>query len=77
MAYSSIILKKGKQEPLLRKHPWIFSGAIHHHEGEVNVGDIVAVYSFDRQLMGYGLFEEGSLAVKMISFETSPDEEDF
>jgi len=54
-----------------------FSGAIHHHEGEVNVGDIVAVYSFDRQLMGYGLFEEGSLAVKMISFETSPDEEDF
>lgn len=68
MAYSSIILKKENKSFFIAKHPWIFSGAIHHHEGEVNVGDIVAAYSFDRQLMGYGLFEEGSLAVKMISF---------
>jgi 23S rRNA (cytosine1962-C5)-methyltransferase len=75
--YSSIILKKGKEEPVLRKHPWIFSGAIAHSEGEVQAGDIVAVLSHDRKLLGYGLLEEGSIAVKMISFGTSPIEKDF
>jgi len=26
--YKEVILKKNKEESILRKHPWIFSGAI-------------------------------------------------
>ena len=28
-----IHLKRGKEESLQRFHPWIFSGAVHHIEG--------------------------------------------
>lgn len=29
-----VILRKGKEESLLRRHPWIFSGAIDHIRAE-------------------------------------------
>ena len=35
-----VILRKGKEESLKRFHPWIFSGAVHHIEGEPAEGDI-------------------------------------
>jgi elongation factor P len=42
----TIILRKGKEESLGRFHPWIFSGAIHHTEGDkLEEGDIVEVVS--------------------------------
>ena len=38
--YKNLYLKKGKEESLERFHPWIFSGAIHHIEGEPEEGDV-------------------------------------
>ncbi|MCF8305337.1 MAG: class I SAM-dependent methyltransferase [Ignavibacteriales bacterium] len=40
-----IILKKGKERSLLRKHPWIFSGAIEKSENDIAVGETVEVLS--------------------------------
>jgi len=40
-----IILKKGKERSLLRKHPWIFSGAIEKSESDIAVGETVEVFS--------------------------------
>jgi 23S rRNA (cytosine1962-C5)-methyltransferase len=49
-----IILKKGKEKPLLRGHPWIFSGAVAKMEGAVSPGDLGEVYSKDGQFFGVG-----------------------
>jgi 23S rRNA (cytosine1962-C5)-methyltransferase len=49
-----IILKKGKDKPLLRGHPWVFSGAVAKVEGEVSLGDIGEVYSKGGEFLGLG-----------------------
>ena len=47
MAITKIFLRRGKEESLQRRHPWIFSGAIYNIEGnaELAEGDIVDLYS--------------------------------
>lgn len=58
----------------MRRHPWIFSGAIARKEGSISTGDVVAVADFKGKILGYGLYEEGSLQVRMIGFgERVPD----
>ena len=42
---TKIILKKGREDSLLRFHPWVFSGAIAQIVGEPAEGDIVGVFS--------------------------------
>ncbi|PIV19963.1 MAG: 23S rRNA (cytosine(1962)-C(5))-methyltransferase RlmI [Deltaproteobacteria bacterium CG_4_8_14_3_um_filter_45_9] len=49
-----IILKKGREKPVLRGHPWVFSGAVAKVEGEVSPGDIGEVYSKEGQFLGLG-----------------------
>ena len=49
-----IVLKKGKEKPLLRGHPWVFSGAVGKVEGEVSPGDVGEVYSREGQFLGLG-----------------------
>ena len=38
-----ITLKRGKEESLLRFHPWVFSGAIKQAEEGIEEGEIVEV----------------------------------
>ena len=40
-----VILKPSKEKSLLRKHPWIFSGAIKKIEDGIKDGDIVEVFT--------------------------------
>jgi 23S rRNA (cytosine1962-C5)-methyltransferase len=40
-----IILKAGKEKSLLRRHPWVFSGAIGRVTGDPVDGDTVQIYS--------------------------------
>jgi len=68
MMYPKVILKKGKEEPLLRFHPWIFSGAIFRIDDTVQEGDIVEVYSANNELMAIGHYQIGSIAVRILSF---------
>jgi 23S rRNA (cytosine1962-C5)-methyltransferase len=49
-----IILKRGKEKPVLRGHPWIFSGAVARVEGEVSPGEVGEVYSQGGQFLGRG-----------------------
>lgn len=74
LEYSKVVLSKGKEESLLRFHPWVFSGAIHHIDGKVEEGDIVTVYTFDGRFLGVGYCGIGSIAVRIFSFqEVKPD----
>jgi len=49
-----ITLKPGKERPLLRGHPWVFSGAVAKIEGGISPGDMGEVYSKDGQFLGTG-----------------------
>jgi 23S rRNA (cytosine1962-C5)-methyltransferase len=42
---SSVILQPAREKSLLRRHPWIFTGAIKETKGRVKSGDTVDVYS--------------------------------
>ena len=64
-----IILRKGKEESLKRFHPWIFSGAVHHIEGEPAEGDIVEVLNSEGKFIAIGHWQIGSIAVRILTFQ--------
>ncbi|MBR5660313.1 MAG: class I SAM-dependent rRNA methyltransferase [Bacteroidales bacterium] len=65
---TKIFLKKGREESLLRFHPWVFSGAIAQIAGQPSEGDIVGVFSHDGSFLAYGHYQIGSIAVRILSF---------
>ncbi len=67
-----IILKKGKEFSLQRFHPWVFSGAIQRIQGNVSDGQWVEVRDYRSTPLGYGHYQEGSIAVRMMSFGEPP-----
>ena len=66
--YKSVYLKKGKEESLLRFHPWIFSGAIDRYDGEIDDGEKVCVYTSAGKLAAMGHYQKGTIAVRVLSF---------
>ena len=69
--YSTVILKRGKDASLKRRHPWIFSGAIHTTKDDPQIGDAVQILSASGEKLGTGLWEGGSIAVRIMSFENA------
>ena len=63
-----LILCKGKDESLKRFHPWIFSGAVHHLEGDPKEGDIVEVLNSEGRFIALGHWQVGSIAVRVLTF---------
>lgn len=68
-----IYLRKGKEESLLRRHPWIFSGAIDYikaeDESEIVEGAVVEVYIHSGEFIALGHYQIGSIAVRVLAFE--------
>ena len=63
-----LFLKRGKEESLLRFHPWVFSGAVHHMEGDIAEGDTVRVLTADGEFIAVGHYQQGSITVRVLSF---------
>lgn len=63
-----IYLKRGKEDSLLRFHPWIFSGAIYHTDGDIADGDIVRVLTANGDYIATGHYQQGSIAVRVLTF---------
>ncbi|MFZ1454562.1 MAG: class I SAM-dependent rRNA methyltransferase [Saprospiraceae bacterium] len=73
MLHSIITLKKGKEISVLRKHPWVFSGAISTVDNGVKDGTIVEIVSWDKSFLAMGHYQSvSSIAVRIISFEPTP-----
>jgi 23S rRNA (cytosine1962-C5)-methyltransferase len=68
---AKIYLRRGKEESLLRRHPWIFSGAIERVEckDEIKEGEIVEVYTKAGDFIARGHYQIGSIAVRVLTFE--------
>lgn len=65
----TIYLRRGKAESLKRFHPWVFSGAIAGSDANLQEGETVRVVSNEGDLMGYGHYQIGSIAVRMLTFK--------
>lgn len=70
-------LKPGKESPVKRFHPWIFSGAILKQSDHLKDGDWVNVISSREEFLGTGHFHLGSISVKIISFLEIPSKQEF
>jgi len=69
-----IILKSGKDQSLRRYHPWVFSGAIKKIQGSAREGDLVELYDNKDEFLALGHYQEGSIAVRVLSFtQREPD----
>ena len=64
----SVTLKSGKEEPVLRFHPWVFSGAIARVSGNATDGAIAGVFDRQGRLLGVGHFHQGSISVRILHF---------
>lgn len=73
----TIQLKPKKEESLQRFHPWVFSGAIQRIEGKPAEGDLVEVLDSNRNFLAIGHYQIGSIAVRVVSFENLPVNNDF
>lgn len=69
-----VILKPGKDAPVRRFHPWVFSGAIARITGKPQDGEVVEVLDNQKNYLATGHYHEGSITVKLFSFEpVQPD----
>lgn len=75
--YPQIILKKGKEESLKRFHPWVFSGAIQAIEEGIEEGDNVCLVNRNGDFIAVGHYQEGSIAVRVLTFEDREIDDDF
>lgn len=58
-----LILKPGREKSLLRKHPWVFSGAIAEYQGDetsIRPGATVEIIAHNRRFIGWGAYSPHS-----------------
>lgn len=77
MAIKTIRLKAGKEESVLRRHPWIFSGAISSVPHDIEEGELVKVETSGGDMLGVGHYQIGSIAVRMLEFGVDSLPDDF
>lgn len=75
--YPVVRLHKGKEDAVLRFHPWIFSGAIESGPEGLQAGDTVTVTDYKDRILGTGFCESESIAIKLLSFENRKIDEWF
>lgn len=77
MDLKTIKLKNGKEESLLRHHPWVFSGAIASLPPGLEEGEEVCVTDSKGNVLGTGHYQIGSIAVRILEFGIPSIPEDF
>ena len=75
--YRTIRLKRGKEESLKRFHPWVFSGAIESADDGIEEGDIVRVVNSNNEFVAVGMFQIGSIAVRVLTFKDTAIDHEF
>jgi 23S rRNA (cytosine1962-C5)-methyltransferase len=57
---ATVRLKAGREKPVLRGHPWIFSGAIESVDGYSGPGDVCDIYSHEQAFLARGYINRRS-----------------
>src|SRR5215470_4496084 len=78
MTTPTIIIKSGREKPILNQHPWIFSGAIDSVQGNPAPGDIVTVKSHSGKFLARGYWNPKSqIQVRILTWEDEEIDEDW
>jgi 23S rRNA (cytosine1962-C5)-methyltransferase len=65
-----LTLQSGRDKSLLRRHPWIFSGAVKSIDADANSGDTVRVQTDDGRFMAYAaLSDKSQIVARVLSFD--------
>lgn len=75
--YKLIQLRKGKDESLRRFHPWVFSGAIQRMDDGIEEGEVVRVVTNAGNFIAVGHYQQGSIAVRVLSFSDVQIDDEF
>jgi 23S rRNA (cytosine1962-C5)-methyltransferase len=83
---ADLVLKPGREKSLLRRHPWIFSGAVHHVDGvpalrqaqDIASGDTVDLLSFKGDFLARAAYSPTSqIRARVWTFDQEPVDADF
>ena len=75
---AAVILKPGREKSLLRRHPWIFSGAVQHVDEEPASGETMDLLSSDRQFLARAAYSPSSqIRARVWTFEEEPVDAEF
>ncbi len=77
MTRPQLIIAAGKEKALMRRHPWIFSGAVKRIVGTPQEGDLVDVCTANGQWVATGHYQNDSIVCKVLSFDTPDIYRDF
>ena len=67
---TTIVLKRGRDKSIKRRHPWLFSGAIERVTGDPQTGDTVVVRSADGETLALAAYSPASqIRARVWSFE--------
>lgn len=69
MSTENLQLRKGKEQSLLRKHPWVFSGAIYSDVSHLDDGDVVAIEDHRGRFLALGHFQHATISVRVLTFD--------
>jgi 23S rRNA (cytosine1962-C5)-methyltransferase len=73
-----ITLKPGREKSLLRRHPWIFSGAVHQADENIASGATVDLLSFNGQFLARASYSPHSqIRARVWTFDDEPVDEEF
>ncbi|MCC6657335.1 MAG: class I SAM-dependent methyltransferase [Rhodocyclaceae bacterium] len=65
-----LILKPGKERSVMRRHPWIFEGAVAHLKGRARAGDTVDVLADNGRPLGRAAFSpQSQIRARLWSFD--------
>ena len=75
---SAILLKPAREKSLLRRHPWIFSGAVQQVAKEPNSGETVDLLSSNWQFLARASYSPYSqIRARIWTFEDEPIDKEF
>jgi 23S rRNA (cytosine1962-C5)-methyltransferase len=63
---AKLVLKPGRERSLLRRHPWVFSGAVAQLRGEPEAGATVELRAADGQFLGWAAYSPRSQIVARV-----------
>ncbi len=74
---AKLILHPGKERSVLRRHPWLFAGAVAHLAGHARSGDTVEIETDDGRPLGRAAFSPKSqIRARMWSFDPAESIDD-
>ena len=74
----NVTLKQGREKSLLRRHPWLFSGAIQHADENITSGSTVDLLAFNKQFLARASYSPNSqIRARVWTFEDEAVDKDF